>query len=342
LTEAVSISRAIAIKSGQRIDGNQEFVGQGLSNLIGSFFASYPSSGSFNRSGLNYAAGARTPLASVFAAVALVLILLLVAPLAAYLPIAAMAGILFLVAWGLIDFHHIREILHTSRAESAVLLTTLLATLFVELEFAIYLGVILSLMLYLNRTSRPEMEAVVPDPTADRRKPVAARRQTQECPQLKLITVHGSIFFGAVNHVQGVLYDVDEQEPRCKHVLLLAAGINFVDMAGAQMLAQEAERRRAMGGGLYLCGVKRQVCEMLGKSGLIEAIGEENIFRSKSVAMRSIVPRLNGDICRDCRARIFLECAGMPGAQTSADDASNSRVTVVPVPSSPSIATSQP
>src|SRR3990167_1810520 len=115
LTEAVSISRAIAVKSEQRIDGNQEFIGQGLSNLVGSFFSSYASCGSFNRSGVNYEAGAQTPLATVYASVFLVLILLLVAPLASYLPTAAMAGILFLVAWGLIDFHHIAAIIRTSR-----------------------------------------------------------------------------------------------------------------------------------------------------------------------------------------------------------------------------------
>ena len=105
LTEAVSISRAIAVKSEQRIDGNQEFIGQGLANLVGSFFSSYAASGSFNRSGVNHAAGARTPLAAVYASIFLVVILAAVSPLAAYLPTAAMAGLLFLVAYGLIDFH---------------------------------------------------------------------------------------------------------------------------------------------------------------------------------------------------------------------------------------------
>jgi SulP family sulfate permease len=150
LTEAVSISRAIAIKSEQRIDGNQEFMGQGLANILGSFFSGYASCGSFNRTGVNYAAGARTPLATVYASVFLVLILLLVAPLASYLPTAAMAGILFLVAWGLIDFHHIGEITKTNRAESVVLWVTLLGTL-VNLEDGIFFGITLSLALYLYR-----------------------------------------------------------------------------------------------------------------------------------------------------------------------------------------------
>jgi SulP family sulfate permease len=114
----------VALKSGQRINGNQEFIGQGLSNLAGAFFSGYASSGSFNRSGLNYEAGARTPLAAVFSAVFLLLIVLFLAPLAAYLPIPAMAGVLFVVAWGLIDFHHIAEIVRVSREESTVLLAS--------------------------------------------------------------------------------------------------------------------------------------------------------------------------------------------------------------------------
>jgi SulP family sulfate permease len=95
LTEAISIARALAVRSGQEIDGNQEFIGQGLSNLLGSFFSAYVATGSFNRSGLNYTAGAQTPLASIFASGLLVAIVLLVAPFAAYLPNAAMAGVLF-------------------------------------------------------------------------------------------------------------------------------------------------------------------------------------------------------------------------------------------------------
>ena len=99
LIEAVSIARSIAAHTHQRIDGNQEFIGQGLSNIIGSFFSSYPGSGSFTRSGVNHQAGAQTPLAAIFAAAFLALILLFIAPLTAYLPIPAMGGIILLVAY---------------------------------------------------------------------------------------------------------------------------------------------------------------------------------------------------------------------------------------------------
>ena len=152
LIEAVSISRAVATKSNQRINSNQEFIGQGMSNLVGSFMSSYAGSGSFTRTGINYEAGAKTPLSAIFAAIALMIIVLLIAPLTAYLPIAAMGGVILLVAYNLIDLKHITQILKFSRSESAILLTTFLATLFLELEFAIYLGVLLSLVLFLAKT----------------------------------------------------------------------------------------------------------------------------------------------------------------------------------------------
>ncbi|MGZ9059311.1 MAG: SulP family inorganic anion transporter, partial [Burkholderiaceae bacterium] len=251
LTEAVSIARAIALRSEQRIDGNQEFIGQGLSNIAGSFFSAYASSGSFNRSGLNYESGAKTPLAAVFSALVLVAILLVVAPLAQFLPIPAMAGILFLVAWGLIDLKAIRNIIRTSRSEAAVLAVTMIATLTAQLEFAIYIGVLLSLMLYLKRTSRPRIVDVKPDP-GEHGYLFTTQSGLPDCPQLKIVRINGSIFFGAVDHVQGVLQNIDAMNPSQKPVLIDATGVNFIDIAGAEMLAVEAKRRRRIGGALYL------------------------------------------------------------------------------------------
>ncbi len=307
LTEAVSIARAIAVRSEQRIDGNQEFIGQGLSNLFGAFFSSYAASGSFNRSGLNYDAGARTPLAAAFASVALAAILLLVAPLAAYLPVAGMAGILFLVAWGLIDFHHIREILKSGRAETAILLTTFLSTLFLELEFAIYAGVILSLVLYLSRTSRPPVRALAPEPEGPPGL-LAEAEGGRECSQLKIVEVHGSLFFGAIDHVQQRLLEIDARNPRHKHLLVIADAINFADIAGAEMLMREARRRRKMGGGLYLVGVKERTFETLRAGVYLREIGPENVFGDRRGAIAAIRGRLDERICDACEQRVFEHC----------------------------------
>ncbi|MGM0413349.1 MAG: SulP family inorganic anion transporter, partial [Pseudomonadota bacterium] len=224
LTEAVSIARALAARSGQRIDGNQEFIGQGLSNVVGSFFSSYVATGSFNRSGVNYEAGARTPLAAGMAGFLLIPLTLLVAPYAEFLPNAAMAGILFLVAWGLIDFHHIRQILQTSRSEAMIMGTTFLATLFLELEFAILMGVFLSLVVYLSRTSRPRIVSRVPGFRDGKRTMVTNATGLPECPQLKTIRIDGSLFFGAVPHVEEALQNIDAEDPGRKHLLILADG----------------------------------------------------------------------------------------------------------------------
>ena len=134
----------MAVKAGQRLDGNQEFIGQGLSNVAGAFTSCFPSSGSFNRIWVNFDAGARTPLAAVFAGLFLLLLLFPLAPFAALLPFATMAGLLFIVAWGLIDFAQIRTIARTHTAEAWVLTITLAATLTIQLEFAILVGVLAS------------------------------------------------------------------------------------------------------------------------------------------------------------------------------------------------------
>jgi SulP family sulfate permease len=315
LTEAVSIARALGARSHQRIDGNQEFIGQGLSNMIGSFFSSYVATGSFNRSGVNYEAGARTPIAAAIAGFLLLGIVLLVAPYADYLPNGAMAGVLFLVAWGLIDFHHIGQILKSSRSESVILGATFFGTLFLDLEFAIMLGVLLSLGFYLNRTSQPRVISRVPNPK-DANRAFTTDGTLPECPQFKIIRIDGSLFFGAVNHVEEAMQHVDAMNPQQKNLMVVAKGINFVDLAGAEMLAKEAERRRKLSGGLYLYEVKDTVCNMLKKGGYAETIGEENIFHSKTEALQKIVcEKLDYDICRTCTKRIFRECASLPGAE---------------------------
>jgi len=307
LTEAVSIARAIAVKSGQRIDASQEFIGQGLSNIAGSFCSAYASSGSFNRSGLNYEAGARTPLAAVFSAVLLVVVAFAVAPLIAHLPLAVLAAILFLVAYGIIDRHYIANVFRTNRQEAAVMAITFGAALFADLEFAIYTGVLMSLMLYITRTSRPLLLDVKPDPAPDSYHHTADSG-LPDCPQLKILRVNGSLFFGATDHVRRSLEGIDESNPGQKHVLIIASGINFVDMSGAEMLAQEARRRRALGGGLYFYRMKDAVRELLERGGYLREIGADHLYPVKTRAVGAIYPKLDPGICRNCRARIFREC----------------------------------
>jgi SulP family sulfate permease len=248
----------------------------------------------------------------VFAAGLLIVILIGVAPLVAFLPIASMAAILFLVAWGLFDFASIRTIMRTSRAETGVLALTFFATLLMELEFAILVGVTTSLVLYLNRTSRPRLVGVAPDPAAESRRFREVRDKLAECPQIKMLRVEGSIYFGAVSHVDAYFDWLRERAPAQRHLVLMSKGVRFVDVAGAELLAHEARRRRALGGGLYFHGTRPEAEALLRKHPFVDDIGRENFFGTKGDAIGTLFPRLDRSICARCRARIFLECASLP------------------------------
>ncbi|MDH5708988.1 MAG: SulP family inorganic anion transporter [Hylemonella sp.] len=318
LTEAVAISRAIATRSGQRIDSNQEFVGQGLSNLAGSFFSAYPSSGSFNRSGLNYASGAQSGLAAAFSAVFLLVISVFAAPVVAYIPIAAMAAILFIVAYLLVDFHHIGLILRRHPRERIVLLITFFGTL-IDLEKGLFLGIMVSLLFFLHKTSQPvidERAFLHEQLGTPGRKLAAVDDHTPTCPQLAILRLQGAVYFGAVEHVRNHLQAVNE-----KSVLLLARGITHVDLAGAELLGEEARRRREQGGRLYLAGLPSAVQHMLKRSGQIDDIGADNLITHKSAAFAKAYAELDSEVCRGCSLRVFEECQRtLPNGQARTSD----------------------
>ena len=311
LTEAVTIARSIAIRTGQQLDGNQEFIGQGLSNLVGGFFSGYVATGSFNRSALNFASGAKTPMAAVAAGLILLVITPFVGPLAIYLPKATVAGILFLVISGLIDIPHIRQIILSSKSETTVMLATFGSVLFFNLEVAIFVGVVLSIFFYLNRTSHPNVTTLAPDAGAPRRR-FSADPRLPECPQVKIARIDGSLFFGAVSSVIEQLRRFEQRRPPQKNLLVVTSGMNFIDMDGAEALANEARRRRTMGGQLYFIGIKDTVAHVLERTGFLDAIGRDNIFDSKTAALQNVYACLDKEICANCTKHIFQECGAEP------------------------------
>ena len=310
LIEAVSISRAIAVKTNQQINSSQEFIGQGLSNVVGSFFSSYAGSGSFTRSGVNYSAGAKSPMSAIFSALFLMIIVLFVAPLTAYLPIASMGGVILIVAYNLIDFKYIRHVLKFSKEETSILLTTFFATLFLELEFAIYLGVLLSLVLFLKRTSEPKIATLSVDinQTTGKRKFIDLQtKAVKRCPQLKIIRIDMSVYFGSINYIQRQIQNIYKNE-NINYVLVVSSGINFIDLSGAEALITENNQLMSRGGGLYFSGLKSSVNEAAVKTGLVNRIGEDHFFASKKIAIEELFKRLNHDKCLVCEARVFDEC----------------------------------
>ncbi len=312
VTQALAVVRAVALRSGQRIDANQELIGQGAANVAAAFFSGFPSSASVNRCGLNYEAGARTPVAAVASVVFLVLLLAVLAPAAAHLPLPVIAGLLVLAGWGLIDLEQMRLYLRTSKQEAAVLGLTLISALVVPLEISVLVGVTGSLFVYLNRTSRPIMRSLVPDPRHSARKFAETREGLPECPQFKIASVDGSIYFGAVDHVESHFATLRERAGAQRHLLLAARNMNFIDVAGAQALVREARLRRAAGGRLYLQGLRSPVEDVLRNGGFIAELGEENVIRERREAVAAVFAQLDRSVCARCRARIFEECASLP------------------------------
>ena len=310
LIEASSIGRSIATKSNQRINPSQEFIGQGTSNIVGSFFSGYASSGSFTRTGVNFESGARTPLSAILAALFLMVIVLLVGPLISYLPYAAMAGIILIVAYNLIDFQRIKKTFTYSKSESVIFTATFLSTLLFELEFAIYLGVLLSLMLFIAKTSAPEVHTLAfgSPPGEDIRKLQSIRKTPLvQCPQLKIIRIDMSIYFGSINHIQKQISQIVDNQ-RIYHILIVASGVNFIDLAGIEGLLIEHRRLKALNGDLYLVDVKSSTYEFMEKVNFVNEIGRENFFESKEEAIHIVFDRLDRSKCEKCQALVFKEC----------------------------------
>ncbi|MFZ3203024.1 MAG: SulP family inorganic anion transporter [Pseudomonas sp.] len=241
LVTSLSIARALASRSQQFLDANQEVRAQGLSNLLGPWFSASLSAGSFTRSALNLQAGAHSPLAGVFSALLVALFALLGARLIAHIPLPSMAASILLICWGLVDVAGVRALFRVSRSEFLVMLLTLLATLLMELQTAIYAGVLASLFFYLKRTSQPRVKF------------------WQEGEE-ELLRVEGSIFFGACHYLQQLI-----QRSKGERVIIDAHHVNFIDYAGVEMLHQEARRLLAQDRSLILRRARPQVIEEIQK-----------------------------------------------------------------------------
>lgn len=312
LGQTISIAKTVAERSGQEIDANREFLGQGLSNIVGGFFSSYVSSGSLNRSLPNLQAGAETPLAAVFSALLLAVLLAVAGPLVGLLPLAAVGGLLVVIAWGLLDLQAWRRFAQLSRTDFWTAVVTAVATLSIRIEIAILLGTGLSLVAYLYRTSKPAMRTMGFDSmAADRRFVVLddAPRALPECPQLKLLRMEGSIYFGAAPYVAERLRRLRTQSGAQPHLLVMTKSMNFIDLAGDAVWQRELQARRAMGGDLYFHRPRPQVLDTWQRTGFLQALGADHMFDDKRSAIAAIYERFDPAVCATCSSRSTWECA---------------------------------
>lgn len=310
LVEALSVARAIASQTNQRLDSNQEFIGQGLANIACSFFSGYASSGSFTRSAVNFKSGARTSMSSVFSGVFVLMGMFLFAPLGAYLPRAALAGVLIVIAYGMIDQKEIARIWRGPRGDMIIMVLTLTATLLLPLQYAVLSGILVSFAVYILRTSTPRVVAVLPD---DEFKHFSPQPAKPSCPQLAIFDIMGDLYFGAVNHVDKSIHDHLHRQPSQRFLLLRMQSVNQCDISGIHALENILRASRDNGGDLYFMRVQDQVLQTMQSSGFIRQLGIDHVLGEDQAIPFLFHRILDPAVCiYECEVRAFKECQNLP------------------------------
>ncbi|WP_205617491.1 SulP family inorganic anion transporter [Pelomicrobium methylotrophicum] len=293
--EATSISKAIAARTGQRVDVNQELIGQGLANIVGSFFSAYTVSGSFSRSALAARAGARSGLFAIISALAVVAVLLWLTPFVYHLPEAVLAVIVMLAVFGLIRVKPLVHAWRVERGDAVIGLVTFAATLAMAPAIAngILVGIVLTVLAYLVKIMKPRAEILGRRPDgvlagieAHGLKPVS------EC--VVPIRFDGSLVFASVAYFEDIVLEARARFPKAHTILIIGSGINRIDASGEEKIRELAQSLRQGGVSLAFSSLKKQVREVFEIGGLIALLGKENIFDTKEQAMQTLLARAGG------------------------------------------------
>jgi len=317
LVEAMSISRSIATQTRQRLDNNQELIGQGLSNIAAGFFSGYLCSGSFTRSAVNHNAGAQTRLAAVFSSLFALLAMLIFAPLAAFVPRTALAGVLILTAYGMVDQASIKRIWQTTRGDARIMVITLLATLFLPLQFAVLTGILMSLAHYILKSSMPQVHTVLPDSEF---RHLIHQPNKSTCPQLGLIEIHGDLYFGASNNIEEVIFQQLREKPEQRFLLIRMHSVNQCDISGINTLETIMNAVRERGGDLFIMGVHPIIMERMKMTGFYEKLGTNNFLNQDEAISYLFTKVLDPALCiYECDVRVFRECQNLPKVKYNID-----------------------
>jgi len=310
LVEAVASAQTLARRSGDRLNSNQEFFGQGLANIASGLLSGYACSGSFTRSALAQQSGGRTHLTGVITGLAILASMLVLAPYARYVPRAAIAGVLLVVAWAMVDRDGIRRVLRTSRSEAAIMIVTFVATLALPLDFAVLAGIVFSLAFFVIRSSLPRVHQVVPDPTF---RHLIHQPDQPVCPQLAVMNIRGPLFFGAVYHLEEELRHNHERNPGQNHLVLRMHGVDICDFSGVEMLESTIRTYRQLGGDVFLVRLRQPVLETLANSGFIdETLGRDHVLQQDGAIEHIFEHVLDPVVCvYECEHRVFAECQAL-------------------------------
>lgn len=284
LVEAMSIAKTISLASGQRVDPSREFVGQGLASLVGGFFRCIPSSGSLARSGVAYGSGAKTRLAGVLSGLSVLLVVLVGSRLIRYIPVASLAGVVILSAYGLFDYRHLKLTWQSRATSRVVLAVTIAATLLLPLYIAIYLGTLLSIGIYLYESSNIQLSYLTLDDNG-RFVENSLEDIATEQPAIALINLDGTLYFAAVDdleqHLQGLL------RTGIKVMILRVRRLHLLASTGVMALNRIVSGGRQLGVDVLICGVTDEISETLQSCEFGAPAGIDPVFRASDTLFES-------------------------------------------------------
>lgn len=286
--EAISIAKSIAVKTNQKLYANRELVGQGLANLVGSFFQSYPVSGSFSRSAANFQFGAVSGISSVVTSIFVGFAILFLTPYLYYLPQAVLASLIILAVIGLINIHGFIHDWKSQKYDGIVGIITFIATLYYapHIDYGIFVGVALSIILFIRRRMKPEIAYLSkhPDTTFRNRERFALK----QCKQIAVIRFNGPLVFKNVNYLENVFLRTTSSMPELKYIVLVGNAINEIDASGDFMLASFVDRIRETGIDLFITGLNDSVMDSMKRTLLYYKIGDDHFFRNVAQAVDAL------------------------------------------------------
>ena len=283
--EAISIAKAMATKTRQRLDANQELVGQGIGNILGSLSQSYPTSGSFSRSAVNIGAGAITGFSSVVTSIIVVITLLWLTPLLYHLPQATLAAVIMVAVVGLINVKAMKHAWQANKQDGIVAIVSFALTLAFapHLDKGILIGAGLALIMYLYRTMQPRVALLARHPDGTLRDAEAFGLET--CANISVIRFDGSLYFANTSYFEDKVLERVAFRPNLRFMIIIGDGINQIDASGEEMITLLAERLEKAGITLLFTGLKKQVLEVFQRTGLYERLGAQRFFRTDDQAL---------------------------------------------------------
>ena len=293
--EAISIAKAMAAKTGQRLDPNQELIGQGLANICGAIGKSYPTSGSFSRSAVNLQAGAVSGLSSVFTSLAVVIVLLFFTPLLYHLPQSVLAAIIMMAVLGLLNISGFVHAWQAQWYDGAIAIISFISTLIFapHLDKGIMIGVVLSLLVFLYKTMRPSVATL--SRAEDHALRDCSHHGLKECEYISMVRFDGPLFFANASYLEDQIMDLMLTKKDLKHIVIVSNGINDIDASGEEVLSLLIDRIRSAGIDISLTGVNESVMKVLKRTHFPEKIGEDHIFPTMEKAIGVIYEKTHMD-----------------------------------------------